>query len=100
MSKNVVLNKDKDNNSLTPKDGHQTSAYVPQYRVLLKEGLVAGLGWAFGVTIGFVLVSSLLVITFKTLGGVPVVGVFIADVVESTQEQLLKRSIIMPGSSL
>ena len=66
-------------------------AYIP-YNELLKEGFFAGLGWAFGVTIGFVILSTLLVVFLKFLGGLPLIGSGIANVVEATQEQLLKRT--------
>ena len=66
-------------------------AYIP-YNELLKEGFFAGLGWAFGVTIGFVILSTLLVVFLKFLGGLPVMGGWIASVVEATQEQLLRRT--------
>ena len=59
---------------------------------LLKDGFIRGVGWAFGVTLGFVLVSTLLVFTLKAMGGLPVIGNFIASIVASTQEQLLKRT--------
>lgn len=66
-------------------------AYIP-YNELLKEGFMAGLGWAFGVTIGFVVISTLLVVVFKSLGGLPIIGNFIADIVQETQVQLIKRT--------
>jgi hypothetical protein len=61
----------------------------------LKDGFIRGIGWAFGVTVGFFLVSSLLVIILNALGGIPLLGSWIADIVEVTQEQLLKRSPII-----
>lgn len=66
-------------------------AYIP-YNELLKEGFFAGIGWAFGVTIGFVVVSTLLVFIFSRLGGLPLVGNWIADLVQETQAQLIKRT--------
>jgi hypothetical protein len=71
-------------------------AYIP-YNELLKEGFFAGLGWAFGVTIGFVILSTLLVIFLKFLGGLPLVGQGIASVVEVTQDQLMKRTPLIPN---
>jgi hypothetical protein len=59
---------------------------------LLKEGFFRGISWAFGVTIGFVLVSTILVIILQNTGGLPLIGGWIADVVEATQEQLVKRT--------
>lgn len=57
-----------------------------------KNGFITGLGWSFGVTVGFVLISTLLVIFLNGLGGLPVIGGWIANLVESTQNQLEKRS--------
>ena len=48
-------------------------AYIP-YNELLKEGFFAGIGWAFGVTIGFVLISTLIVLLLRYIGGLPLVG--------------------------
>lgn len=70
-------------------------AYIP-YNELLKEGVVAGIGWAFGVTVGFVIISSILVVILKLLGGLPYIGGWIAAIVEATQEQLLKRTPGLP----
>lgn len=69
-------------------------AYIP-YNELIKEGFFAGIGWAFGVTVGFVIISSLLVTMLKFLGGLPFIGSLIANIVEETQIQLLKRNIII-----
>jgi hypothetical protein len=66
-------------------------AYIP-YNELLKEGFFAGLGWAIGVTVGFVIISTVLVFVFQYLGGLPLVGRWVADIVESTQEQLIRRT--------
>ncbi len=59
-----------------------------------KDGFVRGLGWAFGVTIGFVIVSTILIFILRLLGGLPLIGKWIANIVDATQEQLLRRSII------
>jgi hypothetical protein len=70
-------------------------AYIP-YNELFKEGVMAGLGWAVGATIGFVLISTLLVFVLNLLGGLPIIGSLIASIIQSTQEQLLKRTPIIP----
>jgi len=62
-----------------------------------KEGFVGGVGWSFGATIGFVIVSTLIAISLRSLGALPVVGNFIAQVVEATQTQLERRSIVVPN---
>ena len=69
-------------------------AYIP-YNELLKEGFFAGLGWAFGVTVGFVILSTILVVFLKFLGGLPLIGSWIASIVEVTQEQLIRRTPLM-----
>jgi hypothetical protein len=66
-------------------------AYIP-YNELLKEGFFAGLGWAFGVTIGFVLISTIVVAVLKSLGGVPLIGAWFASIVEATLQQLSTRT--------
>jgi len=62
---------------------------------MFKRGIVAGLGWAIGVTIGFALVSAILILITKSLGGLPSIGDFFASVIEKTQESLLKRNPLM-----
>lgn len=62
---------------------------------LFKEGFFGGLGWAFGVTVGFVLVSTILVIVLRSLGGLPLIGGFIASIVESTNASLINRTPII-----
>ena len=56
-----------------------------------KDGLLRGIGWAFGVTIGFALISTILVATLGPLGGIPLIGDKIADIVQATQISLEKR---------
>jgi len=68
-------------------------AYIP-YNELLKEGFFAGIGWSFGVTIGFVIISTILVFILKSLGGLPFIGSFLANIVAETQIQLSKRTPI------
>ncbi len=61
-----------------------------------KEGFISGIGWSFGATIGFVIISTLIVVILNNLNGLPVVGSFIAAIVEETQLQLQRRSIFAP----
>ena len=70
-------------------------AYIP-YNELFKEGIMAGIGWAIGATIGFFLISTVLVVLLKQLGGLPLIGTWIASIVEVTQQQLIKRTPIIP----
>ena len=57
-----------------------------------KQGIISGIGWAFGVTIGFVLISTLIVFILNLLGGLPLIGNWIAGIVEVTQTQLQERT--------
>jgi len=57
----------------------------------IRVGFWKGVGWSFGVTFGFVIISTLIIFVLSKLGGLPVVGGFIADLVEATQESLLRR---------
>ena len=59
---------------------------------VLRNGFVGGVAWSFGVTVGFVLVSIILVLIFQQLGGLPFVGSFFASIVEATVEQLTRRT--------
>ncbi len=60
------------------------------------KGFIQGFGWAFGVTIGFVLISTILVLILQSLGGLPVIGDWIASIVEATLSQLAKRTPVFP----
>ena len=63
---------------------------------LFKEGFISGLGWALGVTVGFVIISTILVVILRNLGGLPIVGNWIASIVEATQKQLTRRAPLFP----
>ncbi len=60
------------------------------------DGVIIGIGWAFGVTLGFVLISTILVFLLQKAGGLPFIGNFIANIVKATQDQLIKRTPIIP----
>ena len=61
-------------------------------REKFKAGIVGGLGWAFGVTIGFAIVSIIIIYLVDRAGGIPLIGDWIAKIVESTQTQLELRN--------
>ena len=66
-------------------------------REIFKTGLTSGLGWAFGVTIGFALVATIMVVVMNQVNTMPWVGETVADIIEATQDQLVKRSILAPS---
>ncbi len=63
---------------------------------LLKEGVWGGVGWAVGVTLGFAFVSFILVFVLGSLGGIPLVGGFLAQIVDATTTQLTVRTPTTP----
>lgn len=73
--------------------------YNEQVRKLIKNGFYTGLGWAAGVTIGFALVSTIVVVLLNRLGGLPVVGSFFADIVDATTSQLSGRTPLGPSTT-
>ena len=52
------------------------------------KNFVAGIGWVFGITVGFTALMGLLGMIVDGLGGLPVVGKFIASLIEATQASL------------
>jgi hypothetical protein len=66
------------------------------YVLLFKQGFIRGISWAFGATVGFIIISTIAVFVLQQLGGLPIVGNFIASVVQATLDQLVKRTPIFP----
>jgi len=56
---------------------------------IFKKGFVGGIGWSLGVTVGFFLISTVLVYLLGSLGGLPLVGEWIASLVKATQGALI-----------
>ncbi|MCH7641348.1 hypothetical protein IID22_04070 [Patescibacteria group bacterium] len=71
---------------------HKTSSK----RELFKRGFYSGVGWAFGATIGFAIISTILVFILSRIGATPILGGWIARIVESTLQQLSVRTPIIP----
>lgn len=67
-----------------------------EVKKLIRSGFYSGIGWSAGVTIGFALISTILVFLLGRLGGVPLIGGFFANIVEETQGQLSTRSVYKP----
>ena len=49
-----------------------------------KEGVVKGFFWSVGVTLGFAVVTSLLAFIFSRVETLPLIGKFIASIVQAT----------------
>jgi len=65
----------------------------------VKEGFYSGIGWAIGVTFGFAIVSFIIVFVLGKLGGLPLVGGFLANIVDATTSQLTVRTPKTPVTS-
>lgn len=63
-----------------------------------REGFVGGIGWAFGVTLGFIIISALLWFLANRLGGIPYLGEKIQDLVRATSESNVPGSPQIPNS--
>ena len=59
---------------------------------LFKAGLIGGIGWAIGVTIGFAFISAVAITLLDKTSVVPLLGNWIAEIVENTQLQLNLRN--------
>ena len=57
----------------------------------IKHGIFKGIGWSFGVTFGFALVSVIIATFLSQFVSIPVIGNFVASVVEATQASLSSR---------
>lgn len=57
----------------------------------VKDGFFRGLGTALGLTVGFALVSTIIINIIKVGGGLPLVGSFFASIVTETQNSLQIR---------
>jgi hypothetical protein len=62
-----------------------------------KEGIIKGFAWSIGATLGFALVSTVLLGILKSAGGVPLVGSWVATIVEATADSLTTRTPIFPS---
>jgi hypothetical protein len=71
---------------------HKTSSK----RELFKRGFYSGIGWALGATIGFAIISTILVFILNRIGATPILGGWIARIVESTLQQLSVRTPVLP----
>ncbi len=62
-----------------------------------KDGLIHGIGWAFGVTLGFLIISSILWFVASYLVGIPYIGEKIGNLVESTTESIYTKRPSVPN---
>jgi len=53
-----------------------------------KEGIVKGFFWSVGVSLGFAVITTLLVFVFSRAETLPIIGHAIASIVQATLESL------------
>lgn len=54
--------------------------------------IVGGIGWVIGITVGFALVGYIASKAVGSLGGLPIVGEIIAQVIVVTQNALIRNT--------
>jgi hypothetical protein len=52
------------------------------------KGFLGGLGWTVGATLGFAIFVAVVSMILNLLGGLPVVGNFLANIIHFTSEAL------------
>jgi hypothetical protein len=57
-----------------------------------RAGFWRGIGSSFGITVGFIIISTIGILILQLLGGLPLVGRFFADILEATQLALKSKS--------
>ena len=62
-----------------------------EFSMWAKESFVKGIFWSMGVTIGFAIVSSIVVVILSRINTLPVIGNFVANVVQQTEKNLENR---------
>lgn len=53
-----------------------------------KRGFITGIGTAFGATVGFAIISTIVIFVLQHMGGLPLIGSWIANIVRYTQTSL------------
>lgn len=69
---------------------------IKEYRKNFRHSMLSGFAWAIGVTLGFAFISTVLVVGFKFAGGLPLIGDFVANIMDATNESLLNRTPLSP----
>lgn len=59
------------------------------------QGILSGLGWSLGATIGFAIVAGIVTFVLSQLGALPVIGQFFTDL-QNAIDQLSKLRETLP----
>ena len=55
------------------------------------RGLLGGIGWAFGLSLGTAIIAVLVSLIVRRIDFVPIFGQFIADIIKAAQQNLNAR---------
>ncbi len=58
------------------------------------KGFLSGLGWMIGATIGFALLLTFLTLVLNWIDGLPIIGQFLANIIEATNTALEAKKLI------
>lgn len=71
------------------------SSLQTKYHRAFLLNFVAGIGWALGMSVGFALLVYLITSILSALGGIPLIGTFFADIINTTLEALSTKSPVL-----
>lgn len=74
----------------------------PQHTIpkIFFTNFIGGIGWVLGMTVGVSLLALLISSIISTLGGLPIIGNWIAQIVQVTQQALNKNNPSLPTPNL
>lgn len=65
---------------------------------LFFTNFIGGIGWVLGMTVGVSLLALILSQVLTALGGLPIIGNWIAQIINVTQQALVKHSPSIPDN--
>lgn len=77
-----------------PQNGNNNNNNPDKFSFFV-QGILSGLGWSFGATVGFAIVAGLITFTLAQLGALPVIGQFFTDL-RTAIDQLTKLRETLP----
>lgn len=77
-----------------PQNGNNNNGQRDRFSFFV-QGVLSGLGWSFGATIGFAFVFGIITFVLAQLGALPVIGQFFTDL-RNAIDQLSKLRETLP----
>jgi hypothetical protein len=66
------------------------SGHEKHHKVFINN-FIGGLGWVLGITVGISLLAFILTIIMNALGGVPLIGSGIANIIKATLDAMGRK---------